>query len=776
MIRTIHTVVLIFGLVLLFGLQSSKAQDYQQKSSKEPDNTNFFTADTSKQYLNDSFDYDKFKNKKVIFKNRNQDKNNKQDSKNYQNATEPDFADSMELIPDSIYGKDFLSKRNLWFYKRSSETIPPENYKLGPGDEISISIWGASEYENSFTITDQGYIQPSLIGRIFLKGKTFAKAKEQIKGQFAKSYDLQRSEIDIILSYSRTIGVNVVGEVKNPGTFEMPAINSAFNVLMAARGLNALGSVRSIFVQRGGKLIDSLDVYRFLQDPTYNGTKYLEDGDYVFVPSRKVLVKVEGFVNRPMWYELKPTETVKDLIKFAGGFTANANQRFVQVYRYENNQRIIVDVDLQNVKQSDNFRIKDGDLLKIAPVLERLDNYVEITGPVYFPGKFQYQKGMRLLDLINKSQGFTLDFYGFRANLYREVDVYKDTMIGIKLMNLLVYKDTAQNFLLKPKDRLYIFSKRDINDSFFISVEGAIRKPGSFPFADNMSLKDALFLAGGLTQGANASRIEVARIVKSRNENGNQYDKPTITNIVISNNIEQDQSSNEFKLLPYDKVFIRSNPNFKIQRNVYIGGEVMYPGKYSLLKDDEKLTDLIDRAGGLTPIAYSTGCRLYREKDSIGFVFVNLDKAMKHKTSINNYSLRDSDSIYVPITTQLVRIRGEMNNLEYKDFSVPFAKCKNAKYYIKLYAGGFTSKSNIRQTYVILPNMGTRSITRTLFLWRFPKVPVGSIIVIPLKEEIPLVASTEKKDKIDWDKFLSTSINKVIAVFSLLIIAQQATK
>ena len=384
---------------------------------------------------------------------------------------------------------------------------------------------------------------------------------------------------------------------------------------------------------------------------------------------------------------------------------------------------------------------------------------------------------MRVLDLINKSQGFTLDFYGYRANLYREVDVYKDTMISIKLKNLLIYKDTAKNFLLQPKDRLYIFSKKDINDTFYISVEGAIRKPGYFPYADNMSLKDALFMSGGLTQAATPSRIEVARIVKSKNENGNQYEKAAISTIVISNNLEQDQVSNEFKLLPYDKVYVRSNPDFKIQRNVYIGGEVMYPGRYSLLKDDEKLTELLERAGGLTPIAYSTGCRLYRAKDSIRFVFVNLDKARKRKASIYNYTLRDSDSIYVPITTQLVRIRGEINNLMYKDFSVPYARRKNAKYYIKLYGGGFTSKSNIRQTYVILPNMGTHSLTRTLFIWRFPKVPVGSIIVIPAKEEIELItATTQKKDKVDWDKFLSSTLTKLITVFSLVIIVQQVTK
>lgn len=773
MIRFIRTTVLIFNLLLIFNMQHSFAQENQKIPNKPQSITPVTAADTAWLRTQDSIAFIKYKKDKL-----NTDKvNNQQELKYEQELEDKINSDSIEAIPDTIYGKDFFEQKNLWFYKRSAESMPPENYRLGPGDEISISIWGASEYENSFTISDQGYIQPNLVGRINLKGKTFAQAKEQIRGQFAKLYDLQRSEIDIVLSYARTIGVNVVGEVKNPGTFEMPAINSAFNVLMAAKGLNALGSVRTIYIQRGGKLIDSLDIYRFLQDPTYNGMKYLEDGDYVFVPARKVLVKVEGFVNRPMYYELKQNETVKDLIKFAGGFTANANQRYVQVYRYENNQRIIIDVDLQNSRQSDNFKIKDGDLLKVAPVLERLDNYVEITGPVYFQGKFQYQKGMRVLDLINKSQGFTLDFYGYRANLYREVDVYKDTMISIKLMNLLIYKDTAQNFLLQPKDRLYIFSKKDINDTFYISVEGAIRKPGYFPYADNMSLKDALFLSGGLTQAATPSRIEVARIVKSRNENGNQYDKAAISTIVISNNLEQDQVSNEFKLLPYDKVYVRSNPDFKIQRNVYIGGEVMYPGRYSLLKDDEKLTELLERAGGLTPIAYSTGCRLYRAKDSIRFVFVNLDKARKRKASIYNYTLRDSDSIYVPITTQLVRIRGEMNNLMYKDFSVPYAKRKNAKYYIKLYGGGFTSKSNIRQTYVILPNMGTHSLTRTLFIWKFPKVPVGSIIVIPAKEEIEVItATTQKKDKVDWDKFLSSTLTKLITVFSLVIIVQQVTK
>jgi protein involved in polysaccharide export with SLBB domain len=746
----------------------------QKGSTIIPQYTNYMgRTDSIKMRTQDSLDFIKYKKEKKESENLERIK-----AQLFLQAEEKQrLADSIEAIPDTIYGKDFFRQKDVRFYKRSAESMPPENYRLGPGDVISVSIWGASEYESSFTISEQGYIQPPLVGRISLRGKTFAQAKEQIKGQFSKNYDLQRSEIAIVLSYARTIGVNVVGEVKNPGTFEMPAINSAFNVLMAAKGLNAIGSVRTIYVQRGGKLIDSLDVYRFLQDPSYNGMKYLEDGDYVFVPSRKVLAKVEGFVNRPMYYELKANESVKDLIRYAGGFAANANKRTVQVYRYENNQRIIIDIDLQNTKLADNFKIRDGDLVKIAPVLDRLDNFVEISGPVFLPGKYQFQNGMRVLDLINKAQGFTLDFYGYRANLYREVDVYRDTMISIKLMNLLVYKDSAQNFLLKPKDRLYIFSKKDINDTFFISVDGAVRKPGFYPFADNMSLKDALFLSGGLTLAAIPSRIEVARIVKSKNENGNQFDKVAISNIVVSNNLEQDQSSNEFKLLPFDKIYVRTNPDFKIQRNVYIGGQVMYPGKYSLLNDDEKLTDVMERAGGLTPIAFSKGCRLYRAKDSIGFVYVNFDKALKKETSIHNYTLLDSDSIFVPVITQLVRIRGEMNNIMYDDFSVPFKKGKRAKYYIKLYGGGFSEKSNIKQTYVILPNMGTRTVKKQLFWWKYPKVPVGSTIVIPLKEEVPLAANTtKKKEDVDWEKFLKSTLNTLIAVFTLVIVVQQVSK
>jgi protein involved in polysaccharide export with SLBB domain len=776
-IRFIKFPLFLFCLFLFFATTNTYAQENLQNKNRT-DAENMY-VDTNSQQYKDSVDFEKFKKYKLHTQIENkQKKKNEKPRKVYdENGEEIIQKDTVVAIPDSIYGKDVLKGRDVWIYQQSRETSPPENYLLGPGDVISITIWGATEYGKSFTITDEGYIQPELVGRIYLKGKNLAKAKEIIKSQYGRVYELQRSEIDIVLSYTRTIGVNVVGEVNNPGTYEIPSINSAFNVLVAAKGLNAIGSVRNIYIKRSGKLIDSLDIYRFLQDPAYNGMKYLEDGDYVFVSSRKVLVKVEGFVNRPMYYELKQNETIKDLVKFAGGFSPNANQRFVQVLRYEGNQRIVVDIDMQNSKQFDNFRLRDGDLIKIAPVLDRLDNFVEISGPVYFPGKYQFQKGMRVLDLVNKSQGLTLDYYTLRANLYREVDVYKDSMINIRLLNLLLYKDTVQNFLLKPKDRLYIYTKKDLNDTFYVSVEGAVKKPGYYPFADNMNLKDVLFLSGGLSQAAAPSRIEVARIVKSKNENGNLYEKAAINTIVISNNLENDQASNEFKLMPYDKVYVRSNPDFKIQRNVYVGGEVMYPGRYALLKDDEKLTDLIERAGGLTNFAYSKGGRLYREKDSIGFVFANLDKAMKKKKSIYNYTLRDSDSIYVPITTQLVRIRGEMNNLMYTDFSVPFAKCKTAKYYIKLYGGGFTNKSNIRQTYVILPNMGTSAIKRTLFFYRFPKVPVGSIIVIPMKEEVELkVVPDQKTSKVDWDKLLSSSLNKVVTLLSLVVILQQVVK
>ena len=722
-----------------------------------------------------------------------------------------------------IFGQDIFRNNKLNFYQKALDAKAPENYKLGPGDEISISIWGFNEFSETLEVDSRGYISPSSYGRIYVKGLTFKNMKSLLKNKFSTLFDMQNSEIDVSLSYSKVITINIVGEVYNPGSYVIPSINTAFNALISANGPTQLGSVRNIYIKRDGKTVDSLDVYKFLFDPVNSHDIYLQDGDYLFVPPAKRTVEVSGAVQRPYTYEAKKGESVNDLIKYAGGFSSKAFRDIVTLKRLDYNDMKVYDV------QSNDFSselILGGDELIVNLISNKLSNVVTVKGNIGVAGEYEYKKDEKLLELLNRAKCISQKTFLDKVYVIRLNEDRTKSHISINLENILEDPSNIDNITIQEYDVVHVLSIDDFDDSFSISVDGAVRAPGSFNYGDGMSLQSALFLAGGLTQQAEGSRVEVSRIMEyDINTNKLKPRRAIVKNVMIGNDLVISQEAEEFELKPYDQIFVRTNPEFEPAVNVKILGEVKYPGTYSILRKNEKISSLISRAGGLTDYAYLDGVKMYRRfeknideandfkemnisdelKKSIlndpqaasiytkeleesndnlfnqdvqnltqqfntEMVYLDLNKALKSNMSKHNLVLHEGDSIVVPKTMDVVHITGELMNLEGNSISAPYFNSKRANFYVKNFAGGFSKSNDRANTVVVYPN-GIAKKSKNFVLFKVsPKVTKGSTIRVTSKNK-----KTKRKNKsnIDWNEQIENAMLKISAVLTLWVLVDR---
>ena len=510
-----------------------------------------------------------------------------------------------------IYGQDIFRNNKLSFFQKALDAKAPENYKVGSGDEVSISVWGYSEFSETLLVDDRGYITPTSYGRIYVKGLTFKSMRSLIKSKFSSFLDMKNSEIDVTLSYSRVITINIVGEVYNPGSYTIPAINTAFNALIAAKGPNQLGSVRNIYIKRNGKTVDSLDIYQFLFNPVSSNDIYMQDGDYLFVPPAKNIVEVQGAVNRPYSYEFKKSETVSDLIQYAGGYQTNAFKDIITLKRIEYNSIKVNDVHQDHVSLTE---LHNGDELIINTISNKLSNVVTVEGSIGVQGDYEFVNGDRLLDLLYKAKCIDEKTFLDQVYIIRLNDDGTKSHISIDLSSVLDNEQHIDNILLKEYDIIRVLSNDDFYDDFFVSVNGAVRYEGSFGYGEGMSLKDILLQAGGLLQQAEGSRIEVSRVMDFDRSSYKLTPIPTvIKTIQIGNDLVLSDQAKDFLLNPFDQVFVRQNPNYEEPQNVVVTGEVKYPGVYAILKKNETVSSLISRAGGLTKSAHLGGSIMYRK-------------------------------------------------------------------------------------------------------------------------------------------------------------------
>ncbi len=724
-----------------------------------------------------------------------------------------------------IFGQDIFRNQNISFFQKALDAKAPENYKVGSGDEISISVWGYNDFSETLEVDERGYISPSSYGRIYVKGITFKNMRSILKKKFSSFFDMQNSEIDVALSYSRVITVNIIGEVYNPGSYTIPAINTAFNALIAAGGPNQLGSVRNIYIKRDGVTIDSLDIYKFLFDPLKTNDIYLQDGDYLFIPPANNVVEMSGAINRPYTYEAKKGESVGDLIKYAGGFISTAFKDIITLKRLDYNN-----IKVYDIKQSDLFieNIQDGDQIIVNQISNKLSNVVTVNGDVGVSGEYEFTENETLLELLKRSKCITNKTFLEKVYIIRVNDDRTKTHLSINLKAIIDNPSHKDNIQLKEFDVIRVLSIDDFDDDFNIVVKGAVRNAGKFDFGSGMNLQAALILSGGLTQQAQGSRVEVSRIMEYDIETNKLKPRRTVVkNIKIGDDLVLSSDAEEFILQPFDQVFVRSNPDFEPAVNVTILGEVKYPGTYSILRKNEKVSSLINRAGGLTNYAYLDGVKMFRSFDiemsidnefqemnlsnelkesilnspdvaniyaeelqrkneeffnqennektlfkSIDMVYLNLDKALKNSQSRFNLVLNEGDSIIIPKTMDVVHITGELMNLEGNSISAPFFQRKRAHYYVKNFAGGFNRGNDRSNTVVIYPN-GIAKKSRDFVLFKVsPKVSKGSTIRVASKKA---KQKKRKESKVDWNKQIENAMLKISAVLTLWVLVDRVT-
>ncbi len=663
-----------------------------------------------------------------------------------------------------IFGHDVFTNRNLTF-EPSINLATPVDYRLGPGDEVIIDVWGASENTIRQSISPEGTIQVSGLGPVQLSGMTVKDANAYLQREFSKIYSgisgsEPTSQIKLTLGDIRTIQINIMGEVAVPGTYTLSSFSSVFHALYRAGGVNKIGSLRSIKVVRNGKTIAELDVYDYLMKGKMKDDIRLQEGDVIIVNPYESLVRIAGKVKRPMFYEMKPTETVATILNYAGGFTGDAYKKAVRIIRKSGREHQVYNVDEMDYSV---FRLDDGDSISVDAVLKRFENRVEIRGAVYRSGLYELSGTVNTVkQLIKKAEGLRGDAFLNRALLDRENEDLSHEVIAVDLGGLL--KGTVVDIPLQKNDILYIPSIHDLKEEETISIHGEVANPGTFLFSKNMTIEDLLVQSGGLLEAAATTKVDITRRIKDPKSTsfssvlGKTYSFDIKDGLVVG-------GEGDFHLEPFDEVYVRKSPAYRKQQNVVVAGEVLFGGNYALVKKNERLSDLISKAGGITPDAYVKGARLIRKmteeeqrhqadavrmarmgegKDSISVeklnisdtytVGIDLEKAISNPGSDFDLVLREGDVLFIPEYINTVKISGAVM---YPN-AVLYKRGESLRYYINQ-AGGYGNLAKKKKAYVVYMN-GTASRLKS----RDKKaIEPGCEIIVPSKEEKKRMSTAE---------------------------------
>ena len=632
-----------------------------------------------------------------------------------------------------VFGRNVFNRTNLTF-EPNENVATPEHYKLGPGDEVIIDIWGANEANIRQQISPEGNILVSQIGPLYLNGLTIREANEKVREVFARKYagvagDDPESQVRITLGQIRTIQINVMGEVAVPGTYRLSSFATVFHALYRAGGVTDIGSLRNIQIMRGGKLLAGLDVYVYILEGKMTDDIRLQEGDVIVVPPYEALVSVEGKVKRPMYYEMKKGETRGTLIDYAGGFTGDAYSKEVRLVRRTGREYCLFNVGSPDYA---GFKLDDGDSISVGTILNRFANRVEVRGAVYREGMYELGEDMNTVrQLIDRADGLKGDAFLARALLYREHEDLSIETVAFDLKG--VINGTVPDISLRRNDVLEIASVRDLEEKGAFRIEGLVSRPGVYPFADNTTLEDLIIQAGGLLDGASTVRVDVARRLKDPKSLEPSSTLSKVFSFAVKDGFVIEGTPG-FVLQPYDMVEVRKSPAYQVQRRVSIDGEVVFAGGYTLIRKNERISDLVKRAGGVTDDAYVRGGRLIREMndeeravrdevvqlarrnggtDSLAVeklqmndrytVGIELDKALANPGSDYDMVLREGDRLVVPEYVSTVKISGEIM----KPNTVLFIRGEKLKYYISQ-AGGYGSRAKKGKAYIIYMN-GTMS-------------------------------------------------------------------
>ena len=625
---------------------------------------------------------------------------------------------------DAVFGRNIFNTRNLTFEPNVNIATPP-NYRLGPGDEVVIDIWGASQNTIRQQISPDGTINLEQLGPVFLSGMTVDRAQQYLTDELRKIYSDQSNQIRVTLGNTRTIQINVMGEVVQPGTYALSAFSTVFHALYRAGGVNGIGSLRNVKVSRGGKIVATVDVYQFIMQGKTRDDIRLEEGDVIIVPAYDALVQITGNVKRPMRYEMKKDETLSTLLKYAGGFTSDAYTKSLRIVRQNGKEYQVNTVDDTDYSVC---KMHDGDVVTAEAILDRFTNKLEVRGAVYRPGIYELGGKLNTVrELVEKADGLMADAFTGRAVLYRERENKTREVKQIDIRAIM--EGTQPDIPLQKNDVLYIPSIHDLEDLGNVQIYGEVAHPGDYPYADNMTLEDLVITAGGLRESASVVRVDVARRIKDPKSTESSATIGQTFSFGLKDGFVVDGEPG-FTLQPYDQVFVRRSPGYSAQQNVTVSGEVLYGGTYALTTKSERISSIIAKAGGATPFAYVKGAKLTRVAneeeirrmqdvvtllrrqvgdamiDSLGInvqntftVGIDLEAALANPGSDADIVLREGDVITVPEYNNTVKIDGAVmmpNTVSYKEG-------ESVKYYISQ-AGGYGQNAKKSKKFIIYMN------------------------------------------------------------------------
>ncbi len=664
--------------------------------------------------------------------------------------------DSRELAQENqVFGRNIFNTRNLTFEPSVNLATPP-NYRLGPGDEVIIDIWGTSQNTIRQQISPDGTINIEKIGPVNLSGMTVSEANEYLKRVLGKTYSGLDApdgtlEIRLTLGNARTIQINVMGEVIQPGTYALSSFSTVFHALYRAGGVNQIGSLRNVQVTRNGKTVAKVDVYDFIMKGKTQDDIRLQEGDVIIVPAYEALVQISGNVKRPMKFEMKKNETLATLIGYAGGFSADAYTRSLRVVRQNGEE-----YEINTVKEIDYsaYPMRNGDVVTAEAILNRFTNKLEVRGAVYRPGIYQLNGEINTVRaLVNEAKGLMGDAFTNRAVLQREREDLTTEIISVDVRSIMA--GTSPDIPLQKNDILYIPSIHDLEDRGDVAIFGEVAKPDSYSYSDNMTLEDLIIRAGGLRESASTVRVDVSRRIKDPKSTVSTDSIGQMFTFALKDGFVIDGEQG-FTLQPYDQVFVRRSPGYQAQQNVQVTGEVIFGGTYAMTTTEERLSDLVKKAGGATPKAYLHGAKLIRvandeEKkrmrdvidlmnrqfgkammDSLDIrvedtftVGIDLEKAVANPGSEYDLVLREGDVLSVPKLNNTVKVNGAVMMPN----TVGYLSDKNANYYLDQ-AGGYALNAKKSKKFVIYMNGQVARIKGR----SKDKIEPGCEIIVPSKK------------------------------------------
>ena len=630
----------------------------------------------------------------------------------------------LEKNKKKVFGRDIFNNKDLTF-EPNMNIATPQNYHLGPGDAVYIDIYGASQKTIESTVSPDGTVVIEGFGPINVSGLTVEQANARLRSTLGARYS--SSKVKLTVGQTRTIMVNVMGEVKTPGTYTLSAFATVFHALYMAGGVSDIGTLRNIKVYRNNKLVTTVDIYDYILNGKLTGNVRLADNDVIVVGPYDCLVNVTGKVKRPMYYEMKKSESLGSLLKYAGGFAGDAYKKSVRVVRKAGAQYSVYTV---NEFDLNTFHLNDEDSVSVDSVLPRYSNMVEVRGAVFRPGMYQMGSDISTVrSLIEHAEGVTEDAFTARAVMHRMKTDRTLEVVAVDVAGIMSGK--VADIPLKNEDVLYVPSKKELQEEQILTIYGEVMYPGVYKYADNETIEDFVLQAGGLTNTASIMRVDVARRISNKMAVTTSDTIARTYTFALKDGFVIDGTPG-FVLQPYDEVYVRTSPGYTAQKNVKVEGEVLYSGTYTLARKTQRLSEVIKQAGGLTPAAYSKGARLERKytaeeqmrretlrkvalaqassKDSVDakkldlsettyVVGIDLDKALENPGSNYDVVLREGDRITVPEYSGTVKISGDVMSPS----TVAFQKGKSIDYYIDQ-AGGWGNLARKSRTYIIYMN------------------------------------------------------------------------